>query len=202
MFEVIFDLETKKFFDDTGTFDPADLGVSIVSLYFRELDGDLKEISGEMMSFWEQDFEKMWQLFRKAHRIIGFNSLHFDVPALKPYSPADFSKMPHFDMLAAIKDEFGHRISLNAIAKDTLNSQKSDHGSNAIKYWSAGDKESLAKLQHYCEMDVQLTKDIYDFGRNNRYLKFTDHWNTPRKVTIDFSYPPELLAAAKQDSLF
>ena len=26
MFELIFDLETKKFFDDTGTFDPADLG--------------------------------------------------------------------------------------------------------------------------------------------------------------------------------
>ena len=32
MFEVIFDLETKKFFDETGNFDPSELGVSIVDL--------------------------------------------------------------------------------------------------------------------------------------------------------------------------
>ena len=48
MFEVIFDVETKKFFNDTGTNDPADLGVSIVSLYTREA-GE----KGQMMSFWE-----------------------------------------------------------------------------------------------------------------------------------------------------
>ena len=45
MIEVIFDLETKKFFDETGNFDPSGLGVSIVSVYRRELDADFKEIS-------------------------------------------------------------------------------------------------------------------------------------------------------------
>mgnify|MGYP001598832600 FL=1 len=199
---MIFDLETKKFFDDTGTFDPADLGVSVVSLYFRELDNDLREVSGEMISFWEKDFEVMWQLFRKANRIIGFNSLHFDVPALKPYAPSDFAKLPHFDMMAAIKEEFGKRVSLNSLARDTLNSQKNDHGTNAILYWNAGDPQSLAKLKKYCEMDVELTKKLYDFGKDNKFLRFTDHWNTPRKIPIDFSYPKELLALAKQDSLF
>ena len=55
MYEVIFDLETQKFFDDTGTTDPADLGVSIVSLYRRQLDPDLAEISGKLYSFWEHE---------------------------------------------------------------------------------------------------------------------------------------------------
>lgn len=202
MFEVIFDLETKKFFDETGNSDPSELGVSIVSLYFREIDNHLREISGQMYSFWETEFDQMWQLFRKANRIIGFNSLHFDVPALKPYAPSDFAKMPHLDMLALVKDEFGRRVSLNSIAKDTLGTQKNDHGSNAILYWRLGDEESLTKLRTYCEMDVLITKQIYDFGLANKHLKFTDHWNTPRKIPVNFAYPPELLILAKQDSLF
>ena len=60
MWEVIFDLETKKFFDDTGTSDPADLGVSVLSQYQRELNDNFAEVSGKMYSFWEKDFDHMW----------------------------------------------------------------------------------------------------------------------------------------------
>jgi DEAD/DEAH box helicase domain-containing protein len=199
--EVIFDLETQKFFDDTGTSDPADLGVSVVSLYARELDADFKEISGEMCSFWEYELDQMWKYFRGTDRIIGFNSSNFDVPALKPYAPPDFAKLSHFDILNHVKEAFGRRISLNRIAKDTLGNVKSDSGSNAIIYWQKHDKNSLAKLKKYCEMDVTLTRDIYDFGLRNHYLKFTDHWNTPREISVDFSYPA-VVSSAAQPSLF
>jgi DEAD/DEAH box helicase domain-containing protein len=202
MFEVIFDLETKKFFDDTGTSDPADLGVSIISLYHREIDNDFNEVAGKMLSFWENDFPDMWKLFFEADRIIGFNTLHFDVPALRPYAPSGFAKLPHFDILAAIKEEFGKRVKLNAIAKDTLGETKIDSGSNAIMYWNSGDADSLAKLRKYCEADVDITKKIYDFGLKNKYVKFTDYWNTERKVAVDFSYPEEALQKGTQGSLF
>jgi len=201
MFEVIFDLETQKFFDDTGTSDPADLGVSVVSLYSRKLDSDFKEISGEMLSFWEDELEKMWKYFRESDRIIGFNSLNFDVPALKPYAPPDFAKLPHFDILNCVREAFGRRISLNRIARDTLGNVKSDSGANAVKYWQKHDKDSLAKLKKYCEMDVILTRDIYDYGLKNKTLKFTDHWNTPRTIDVDFSYPVDTASSA-QPSLF
>ncbi len=64
--EVIFDIETKKLFGDISTNNPADLGVSIVSLYSRKLDKNLRkkegrqilnescfagEVEGEMKSF-------------------------------------------------------------------------------------------------------------------------------------------------------
>jgi len=201
MYEVIFDLETQKFFDDTGTSDPADLGVSVVSLYARRLDQDLIEISGEMLSFWEDSLGEMWKYFRAANRIIGFNSTHFDVPALKPYAPPDFAKLPHFDILNHVREAFGRRISLNRIAKDTLGNVKSDSGANAVKYWQKHDKSSLTKLKKYCEMDVTLTRDIYDYGLKNKTLKFTDHWNTPRIIEVDFSYPVEAISSA-QPSLF
>lgn len=189
---VFFDIETKKFFDDTGTKDPADLGVSIVSL----------EADGKIQSFWEEQFEDMWEIFLKADRIIGFNSLHFDVPALQPYASFNFAKLPHFDILEKIKTVAGKRVSLNAIAKDTLGTAKIDSGANAVKYWEKHDKESLALLKKYCEADVAITKAIYEFAFNNKYLKFTDFWNTPTKVDLDFSFPKEAIASSKQSTLW
>jgi DEAD/DEAH box helicase domain-containing protein len=171
-------------------------------LYKRQLDDNFNEIQGEMLSFLEKDLESMWGHFRGVDRIIGFNTLGFDVPALKPYSPPDFPKLPHFDIYLKIKEtNDGRASSLNRIAKDTLGETKNDDPANAIHYWHKGDPESLKLLQKYCESDVYLTKAIYDFGMKNKYLKFTDKWNNPRTATVDFSYPPVSNSAA-QPSLF
>jgi DEAD/DEAH box helicase domain-containing protein len=200
--EVFFDLETKKMFQDINTFNPADLGVSIVSLYSREVDDSNHEINGEMMSFWESDFEQMWNIFKKADRIIGFNSLDFDVPALIQYCPYNFKKLPHFDILQKIKNSLGFRLSLDTVAKETLGHSKIDVGSNAVLYWNQQTEESLKKLKTYCEMDVLITKEIYDFGLKVGHLKYKDKWNTPRLVEIDFAYPKKEKSNADQMGLF
>ena len=200
--EVIFDLETKKFFDEITSLDPAELGVSIVSLYHRTLDKTFREITGQMVSFWENDFGKMWELFTRADRVVGFNSKRFDVPALKPYSPLNFAKLTHFDILEEIKKASGRRASLQKIATLTLGKGKVDDPRNAINYYRKGDPKSLKKLQYYCEADVVLTKDIYDFVLTNKHLKFKDFWNEERIVNLDFSYPPTAEINASQSSLF
>ena len=92
-FEVIFDTETKRFFDEVPGNDPAKLGVSITSAYFRTLDENMNEVEGKMESFWEKDFGQMFKLFEKADRIIGFNSISFDVPALSPYLPKHWARI-------------------------------------------------------------------------------------------------------------
>ena len=196
MFEVFWDVETKSWFDETDGRDPGKLGVSIVSVYSRN------EKESRMQSFWEKDFDEMWKLFRDADRIIGFNTLSFDIPAMRSYAPAGFEKLPHFDILDRIKIvNFGRGASLNALAKDTLGTAKIDSGANAVIYFKKGDSASLALLQKYCEADVAITRDIYDFAVNNKYLKFTDKWNNARQVEVDFSYPAEVVSV-KQPSLF
>jgi DEAD/DEAH box helicase domain-containing protein len=200
-FEVIFDTETKKFFDEVGGgYDPSKLGVSITSVYYRKLDANLKEIEGRMQSFWERDFTKLFELFEKADRIIGFNSVNFDVPALSPYLPPHWPKLPHFDILEKIKAVEGKRMSLNSLAKATLGVKKIDNGVNAIKYWNAGDVKSLEKLRKYCEADVAITRDIYDHALKNGILKYIDFWNETHEIKLDFSYP--LKASSSQDTLF
>ncbi len=198
--EVFFDVETKKLFGDIEGFDPGDLGVSIVSLYQRVIDENNKEVRGGMLSFWEKDFGQMWPIFQNSDRIIGFNSIGFDVPALTPYAAFPFKKLPHFDIMQKVKDVFGRRISMDAIAKETLDREKTDVGLNAVFYWQKGDKESLEKLKKYCEADVLITRDIYDFGLKEGHLLFKDKWNTLQKVKVDFSYPKEF--SEKQEGLF
>ncbi len=190
-FEVIFDTETKKFFDEIDDYDASKLGVSITSVYSRTLDDNFKEIEGKMQSFWEKDFGEMFKLMEKADRIIGFNSIGFDVPALSPYLPVHWSKLKHFDILAELKKIEGKRMSLDSLAKATLNTKKNDSGANAVKYWNAGDPESLAKLKKYCEMDVTITRDIYDHAMKNGILKYIDFWNETHEIKLDFSYPLE-----------
>lgn len=201
MKQVIFDVETKKLFGEIADQDPGNLGVSIVSLYTREVDEKQNETKGEIMSFWEREFDKMWPIFQSANRIIGFNSLNFDVPALSPYTNFPFKKLPHFDIMLEFKNKTGHRISLDAIAKETLDRQKIDSGLDAVYYWRKGDKESLDKLKRYCEDDVIITKKIYDFAVNKGYLLFKDKWNTLQKVELDFSIAKEV-AVANQVGLF
>ena len=204
--EVVYDIETKSFFDDTNIRDPAALGISIVSAYRREVDKELNEVSGEMKSFFEPEFEKMWNWFEEADRIIGYNSFGFDNPAMNGiYVRGDFTKLKHFDILKVIKDVFGHRVKLDSVAKETLGRGKIAGGAEAVKWWSKGDPESLANLKKYCEGDVEVTREIYDYGLKNRKLKFKDKWNELREIEVDFSYPEEPIAekpAEEQMGLF
>lgn len=199
--EVIFDIETKKFFDEINARNPEDLGISIVSVYRREIDRDMKEVGGEMRSFWEKDFGEMWGWFEEADRIIGFNSLGFDVPALNGVYKGDFFKFNHFDLLKTIKDVFGHRIKLDSVAKECLGIGKNASGADAVSWWAKGDQESLANLKKYCEMDVEVTKGVYDYGMKNGKLKFKDKWNEVREIEVDFSYPPEKVSVKVEEQM-
>jgi len=190
--EIIYDLETQKLFEDISSGNPADLILSVVSLYKRILDKNYQEIEGKMYSFWVDDLDQIWPLFTNVDRIIGFNSLSFDNQVLSPLCHQyDFTKLNHFDILDHIKQVLGHRLSLNSIASQTIGATKTDIGTNAVLYWQKGDADSLAKLQNYCQTDVDVTKKVYDFGLQNGFLRYKDKWNTLRQVEVDFSYPAD-----------
>lgn len=200
--EVIFDCETQKLFNEIVGVDPGDLGISVVSVYVRSVDDFQRERNGTMYSFWEDELADMWKYFSGAQRIIGFNSVKFDVPALKNYSPTGFEKLPHFDIMKIVRDALGFSLSLNHLASQTLGKYKSDVGTNAVEYWKKHDEESLTKLKSYCEADVLLTRDLYDFGVQHKKLNYVDKWNTTREIPVDFSYPQAVIDASRQIGLF
>lgn len=184
MRHVFFDVETKKTFDEVGGYFPAKLEPSFIGVCVRDgFNGP-----GTMMEFYEQDLAKLWPVFESADLIIGFNSIGFDMEVLRPLYPGNVDDLPHLDLMARFKEATGHRIALDSIAKETLGKGKIGHGLDAIKYYREGKLQELAK---YCLMDVEITRDIYDWGRTKGNLKFKNKWNRLIESPIDFSFTPK-----------
>lgn len=200
--EIIFDVETQKLFSEIDTENPGDLGISIVSLYKREVDADQTEISGKIYSFWENELDNMWSLFTGVKRVIGFNSVKFDVPALAPYAKIDLAKLNHLDIMQIVRQVLGRSLSLNLLVNTTLGKTKSDSGVTAVEYFKSQNPEKLNKLKQYCEDDVNLTKELYDYGVKNKKIFYIDKWNNRKEIPVDFAYPQEIIESSRQIGLF
>lgn len=154
--EIILDIETRG---ELQNFD--NLKITVVSIYEYEHDA--------YRSFEEHELVQLWPILEKCERIIGYNSEHFDMPILNHYYAGDLLKFRQLDILKVIKESTGKRFKLNDIAKATLQIEKSADGLQAQKWWAEGKVDEIKK---YCEQDVRVTKEIYEFGMKNKMLYF------------------------------
>jgi len=182
--QIILDVETKKTFDEVGGFFPDRLGISFVGVCVREgLSG-----KGEMKSYWEKDLPLLFPLLEKADVVIGFNVDNFDMQTFVPYYSADITKIPTLDVLTRIKESAGHRISLDAVAQETLGIGKSGDGLDAIKYYN---NKQWDKLETPPPPDAAATRDVYDYGLKKGHIKFKNKWNRLVECPVDFSFTPK-----------
>lgn len=165
------------------------LGVSVVGVYSYADDA--------FRCYEEKDFPLLEEAFRNATRIIGFNSKHFDVPALQPHVRVPLASVPHLDLMNDLESYLGFRVSLDNLAKINLGTQKSGHGMDAITWWREGKMDMLKK---YCLDDVRITRDIYEFGKKNGYV--VAETRTDPRVSIPVSWQAPITSATAQVSLF
>ncbi|MDP3763534.1 MAG: ribonuclease H-like domain-containing protein [bacterium] len=190
MRKIVFDIETKNFFNDVGKNDPSLLDVALVAIY----DSD----TGSYSSYLEDELVKLWPILERADMLIGFNSDHFDIPLLNKYYPGDLTKIKSLDILKEIKDSYGRRMRLDQLAEGTLGKNKSGGGADALDWWKAGEVE---KVRAYCIDDVKITKALYDYALINNKLVFkeggtlneirldTSDWEKPSDHKLTFSLP-------------
>ncbi|MBN1794310.1 MAG: ribonuclease H-like domain-containing protein [Candidatus Omnitrophica bacterium] len=176
MNEIVLDLETQNTFRDIGTRDPGQLKVSVVGIY------DYAETS--FQTFDETQLHELESRLLLCDRIIGFNIRRFDLPALSPYFTTSVDSLPVLDIMEEIQKVVGHRVSLNSVAEATLGKLKSGDGLDAIQYFRSGDIE---KLKSYCIDDVRLTRDVYEFGRQNGMIYFTAK-DTADKISVSVNW--------------
>ena len=183
MLQIILDVETKKTFEEVGGFFPDRLGISFVGACLR----DGYSGKGEMHSFFEADLPKLFPLLEKADVVIGFNIDDFDMQTFLPYYKGNITAIPTLDVMQRIKKSVGHRIGLDAVAKETLGIGKTGDGLDAIKYYHAKNWEALSS---YCLQDVAVTRDVYDYGLNKGKVKFRNKWNRLIECDVDFTFTP------------
>ncbi|MFA6485865.1 MAG: ribonuclease H-like domain-containing protein [Candidatus Magasanikbacteria bacterium] len=159
MNEIVFDIETQNTFAEVDN-DFKKFKISVVSIYSYATD--------VYQSFTEHELTKLWPILERADRIIGYNSEHFDLPILHNYYLGHLDQIPHLDIMKCVKEALGFRLKLDDLAQATLDGvQKSADGLQAIRWYREG---KIDEIKKYCEMDVKITKEIYDFGRANKQL--------------------------------
>ena len=173
--EIVFDIETQNTFADVGN-DMKKFKVSVVSIY--EYDTD------KYTSFTENNISALWPFLEKATRLIGYNSEHFDLPILNNYYPGDLLQFSHLDLIKEVQKSLGRRLKLDDIAKATLDDiKKTADGLQAIRWWKEG---KIAEIKKYCEQDVRVTKEIYDFGRQHKQLFYSSFSGDMLPFAVNF----------------
>ena len=181
---IFLDVETKKTFEEVGGFFPEKLGISFVGISIR----DGMSGKGEMRGFFENDLPELFPILETADVVVGFNIDGFDMPTMVNYYSGDIAQIPTLDVMGRIKDSVGHRIGLDAVAKETLGIGKSGDGLDAIKYYRNG---QFDKLRDYCLQDVVVTRDVYDYGLAKGKVKFRNRWNRLIECDVNFSFTPD-----------
>jgi DEAD/DEAH box helicase domain-containing protein len=178
MNQVFFDLESQNLFQDVGGRDRIDkLRLSCGVTY--------STLHNAFSVYWEKEVQDLLQELQDADQVIGFNLKAFDYRVLQPYAPNfKFASLRTIDMLLDIHRTLGFRLSLDAIAEATLGETKLADGVQAVKWFRAGELEKLAE---YCKKDVEITRQVFEFGREHGCVHFRSKLGSKLKVSVQWS---------------
>jgi DEAD/DEAH box helicase domain-containing protein len=171
---LVLDIETQLTADEVGGWDNIkDMRLAVAVTYNAAAD--------VYNTYYEDDAQQLVSDLRQAGLIIGYNLHRFDYTVLRAYTDDPLQDLPTVDMLLDLYQALGWRPRLDNVASATLGERKSADGLAAVRWFRQG---QLDKVVAYCKKDVEITWQVYDFGRARKYVKVLDRrWNT-RQVPV------------------
>jgi len=172
---VFFDLESQNLFQDVGGRENIEkLRVACAVTWSTK--------TNDFSVYWEKDIPALINELKSATKIIGFNLRGFDYQVLQPYAPETrFASLPTLDLLLDLQKILGFRISLDTIASVTLDAVKTADGVQAVEWFRNGELEKVAE---YCKVDVDITRRVYEFGRDNGHIFYRSKLGSKLKVDV------------------
>lgn len=173
---VVFDLETQRSFAEVGGRTQLHrLGVSVGVAYRYDTD--------EFLTFDESSVPSLIDLLFQADLVVGYNIRGFDYEVLRGYTDRDLQQLPTFDLMFDLEQRLGFRPKLDSVSEATLGTGKSADGLQALEWWKNGE---IDKIVDYCREDVRVTRDLYDFGKRNRFVLVSRFTGKPARVEVDW----------------
>jgi DEAD/DEAH box helicase domain-containing protein len=163
---VVFDLETQFLADEVGGWDnTAAMKVSVAVLW------SVKEQA--FRQYTEGQVPALIARLKQADLVVGFNHVKFDYGVLAGYPGGEglAGQTRNLDLLLEVTKTLGRRLKLDSLAQATLKASKSADGLQAVAWWREG---RLAELLAYCQQDVAVTRDLWEFGQKYGYLLYED----------------------------
>jgi DEAD/DEAH box helicase domain-containing protein len=173
---VFFDLETQRTFDEVGgRRNIRKLGLSAAVTY--------STAGSQFHRYKEEDVDDLIAELKAADLVVGFNVLRFDYEVLRAYTSETFADVPTVDMLDHIYKRLGFRISLDNLAGATLGAAKSADGLQAVRWYKQG---RIEEVLDYCQQDVEVTRRLYEYGRQQKHMKFQDRSYRTQMVPVSW----------------
>lgn len=173
---LFFDLETRRTFDEVGgRHNLAHLGLAVAVIYDTS--------TQEYRAFTEEGAEELVEQLAHADLVVGFNVMSFDYAVLQPYTDYPLQTLPTVDLLRDVHQQLGFRLSLQALCEATLGSRKSADGQQSVAWFRQGEVD---KVIEYCRRDVELTRQLYEYGRQRGHLLYWDRRGQMRKVLVSW----------------
>lgn len=172
---IFFDLEMQNLFEDVGGRDRVDqLRVACAVTWSTQ--------KNDFSVYWEKDAPALLAELKSAAKVIGFNLKGFDYKVLQPYAPEmRFASIPTLDLLLDLQQTLGFRIPLDSIASATLGIPKTADGVQSVQWFRNGE---LDKVAEYCKADVEITRRVFEFGRDNGYIFYKSKLGSKLKVNV------------------
>jgi DEAD/DEAH box helicase domain-containing protein len=173
---VYFDVESQKLFHEVGGRDPSKLLLACGVTW--------STARNDFAVYWEKDASALIAELKSADRVIGFNIISFDYEVLRPYAiDENLRTFRSTDMLQEIYRTLGFRLSLDSIARATLGTTKTANGLQSVEWFRRGE---LDKVAEYCKSDVDITRRVYEFGRDNGYVNYYSKLGSKLKVAVNW----------------
>lgn len=174
---VYFDLESQKLFQEVGGRDPSRLLLACGITW--------STARNDFAVYWEKDAAALVAELKSADRVIGFNIIGFDYEVLKPYARNEnFRAFRTTDMLQDIYRTLNFRLSLDSIARATLGITKTADGVQSVEWFKHGE---LDKVAEYCKSDVDITRRVHEFGRDNGFVHYYSKLGSKLKVAVNWN---------------
>jgi len=172
---VFFDLESQNLFDDVGgreNFDKLKVACGVT----------YSTAKNDFTVYWEKDVPALVEELRSATRVVGFNLVGFDYKVLQPYAPQTrFASFPTLDLLLDFQKNLGFRVSLDNIASASLGTTKTADGIQSVQWFREG---QLEKVAEYCKSDVDITRRVFEFGRDNGFVYYKSKLGSKLKAPV------------------
>jgi DEAD/DEAH box helicase domain-containing protein len=140
-----------------------------------------------MRVWYEEDVPRLLAEAEHYQPVVTFNGEGFDFKVLSAYGPVKSLYGRSTDLLSLISRRLGFRVKLDSLAHSTLGKQKTGSGIESVEWWRSGDPAQRQKVVDYCKMDVEITRDIYFFGKEKGYV-FIDDSKLGRRRRVEISW--------------
>lgn len=157
---LVIDIETQRLVQEVGGWGQIDkLGVSVACAYDSKSDS--------FLSFTEKELKHLFTLCEER-LVVGYNIRGFDLPVMVPYG-LEIGSLDVFDIMYDLEAITRQRyLKLEYVARGTLGEGKSADGLQAVEWYKKGE---IDKIIEYCKQDVKVTRDVFQFGRQNGFVK-------------------------------